>query len=106
MITGRYGVFVLTVEPPPAHRCAVRKNFRNLPKFEDRLAEFVGDWSQDLNPPMQVTPLPPKETGNETVYGFALHGGDGRLTDTVGATVTRIADTAQAELRLTRLRAK
>jgi hypothetical protein len=104
MITGRYGVFVLTIEPPPSHRCVVRKNVRSVPKFEDRLAELVGDWSQDLSPPMHVSPLPPKDVGGETFYGFELHAADGRLVDTVGATVHQIPDTTQAELRLSRQR--
>jgi hypothetical protein len=104
MITGRYGVIVLTVQPPPAHRCVVRKNVRAVPKFEDRLGELVAEWSEDLNPPVHVSPLPPQQAGGEVFHGYELRSGDGRLLDTIGAYVHPIPDTTQAELRLSRLR--
>lgn len=104
MLAGRFGVAVLTLEPPPAHSCIVRKNFRSPPKFDDRLAQLIGDWSQDLAPPELASALPPRDSGNETIYAYELRGRDGKAVETVAAIVTHIANSQQVELRLERRR--
>jgi hypothetical protein len=104
MVTGEHGVFILTLQAQPSHTCIVRKMFRIAPNFQQKLPGLIGDWSQEIEPPVHVTPLPESQTAGQTFYGYELRGPDGRVVDTVGAFLVHIANSDQVELRLARMR--
>lgn len=101
--------FVVTIELPPFHSCAVHARLATEPDVGVLMAMSVGLWASKQTPPEMLQPIAfePLTLADGTVEqmrGFVLAGLDQKPIERVGAYIAHYPGTEQVELRLVRMR--
>jgi hypothetical protein len=97
------GQYVLTIELPPYHTCAIRKADSTPPDFLGPFGQLLSGWAtSQAGANLKQLPMQTPQIGGvpSQLYGWTLDRGSGKQTETLMAIVSSAGD--RVEVRLVR----
>jgi hypothetical protein len=97
------GQYVLTIELPPYHTCAIRKADSTAPDFLSSYSQVLAGWANQSGASLKQLPVQTAQIGGfpSQIYQWDLSRGPGKQAETLLAIVTNA--TSGVEVRLARV---